>query len=247
MKKHKTLATAKSLPIAAIIFSMMVFTTNANAFPFMDIILGFVGNTIKQVVMPKTAKSLNTLTENKSANKTPKPGEQPTPEDIFAALARLESICMSEFANSIPCGIGSEPSYKVGLAREKARDKAFVEIAKSMGTYVEANAEFRDTSGQDNEDVLREVSTYIANAKLTTKQLVVGAQPYFTYVYIDEEETQKNKGKITYIATTVVVLNKDLFRKALEDVANDRPISEQIIKQSRKGIVDIAKNLLKRK
>jgi len=249
MKPNKTLATAKSLPIAAIIFSMMIFPANANAFPFLDIVLGFVGNTIKTVVMTKAAKekALNALTENKPDNQVLKPGTQPPPEDIFAALSKLEGICMQEFVSHVPCGIGSEESYSIGQARTKAIKRATVELAGVMGTYVSANAEFKDTSGYDDGGVLKEVSTYIANAKLSTEQLVVGAQPYLTYVYIDEEATQRNKGRITYIATTVVVLNKDLFRKALEDAAKDRPLGEQIIKESKKGIVDIIKSVLKRK
>jgi hypothetical protein len=44
-----------------------------------------------------------------------------------------------------------------------------------------------------------------------------------------------------------MVLNKELLGKALEDAAKGKPIGEQIISESKQGIVAIVKNVLKKK
>jgi len=232
---------------AIIVFSMMMLPTNASAF-WLDIVKEFVSGGIKTVVMPKAAK---TIAESKpaptKAAEATKSGTQHTPEEIYEALGRLENICMEEFVRHIPCAVGMEKSFSMGTARDKASAKARLELAKNMGTYIDANTEFTDKSEEDEAGVLKEANAYIAEAKLTTKQLVSGAQQYLSYTYIDEEATQINKGRTVYVTTVVMVLNKELWTKALEDAAKEKPLSEQIIRESKKGVAAIIGNVLKKK
>jgi len=235
--------------LAAIIISMMMSPAPANAF-WLDIVKEFVSGAIKTIAIPKAAKNISAATESKpatAAEQAPKSGGQHTPEDIFAALSKLESICMQEFVNNIPCAVGMEKSFSIGTAREKATAKARIELANNMGTYINANAQFDTKSEEDGEGVLSEANAYIAEAKLTTRQLVSGAQQYLSYTYIDEEATEINKGRTVYMTTVVMVMNKELFSKALEDVGRDNRISAQIIRETRKGIAGIVKTAMKRK
>jgi len=235
---------------AILIISMMMFPANASAF-WLDVVKEFVVGGIKTVVMPKAAKGIASAAESKPAQTPPKQatksGEQRSPEDIYEALNKLENICMDEFVKYLPCAVGTEKSFSIGTAREKASAKARLELAKNMGTYIDANTEFSDKSEEDEAGVLKEASAYIAEAKLTTKQLVSGAQQYLSYTYIDEEATEINKGRTVYLTTVVMVLNKELWTKALEDAAKEKALSEQIIKESRKGVVALVRNVLKKK
>ena len=245
MKKHK-------LTPAILIFSMMILPANASAF-WLDVVKEFVSGGIKTVVMPKAAKSLSTATtataavaESPPATK-PSEKQQHSPGDIYDALNKLENICMDELVKYLPCAVGTEKSFSIGTARDKAAAKARLELAKNMGTYIDANTELSDKSEEDEAGVLKEASTYIAESKLTTKQLVSGAQQYLSYTYIDEEATELNKGRTVYLTTVVMVLNKELWTKALEDVSREKALSEQIIRESRRGIATIVRNALKKK
>jgi len=246
---------AKKTPFLAIIVCLaMFFPSHANA-SWLEIVKDFVIGGIKTVVMPKTAKIAAEIkpastTQGQSPTPkpdTPKPSTQPAPEDIYDALNRLGSVCMEELARYVPCAVGIEKSFSIGTAREKATAKARVELAKIMGTYIEANTSFDETSEEDEDGVLKEAKSYIADAKLSTKELVTGAQQYLSYTYIDEEATQINKGRTVYITTVVMVLNKELLGKALEDAAKEKPIGEQIIEESKKGVIAIIKNVLKKR
>jgi len=240
---------AKKTPFLAIVIClMMISPSNANAF-WLDIVKDLVSGVIKTIVMPKAAKN---IVESKPASASeqspaPKPGTQPAPEDIYDALNKLGSVCMEELTRYVPCAVGTEKSFSIGTAREKATAKARVELARVMGTYIEANTGFDETSEEDADGVLKEAKSYIADAKISTKELVTGSQQYLSYTYIDEEATQINKGRTVYITTVVMVLNKELLAKALEDAAKEKPISEQIINESKKGVIAIVKNVLNKK
>jgi len=227
--------------LAIFVFSLMMFPANANAF-WLDIVKEFVTGGIKAVVMPKKSTTAATVTEPAQ-----KSGEQPTPEDIYQALSKLESICNQDFANNIPCSIGIGKGLSVAMARDKAVAKARVELANTMGTFVKNNAQLDARSSMDEDGVFKEAESYLAKAELSTEQLVAGAKQYLSYTYIDEEATQANKGKTVYVTTVVMVINKELFGKALEEVAKEKPLSEQIINESKKGILALVKNLIKKK
>jgi hypothetical protein len=251
--QHRRPIMTKNTFLAIAICLAMIFPSTANA-GWLEIVKDFISGGIKTVIMPKTAKI---AAESKPAtapapeqSPAPKPATQPaqpSPEDIYDALNRLGSVCMDELAKYVPCAIGIEKSLSIGTAREKATAKARVELARIMGTYIEANTSLDATSEEDEDGVLKEANSYIADAKLSTKELVTGAQQYLSYTYIDEEATQINKGRTVYITTVVMVLNKELLGKALEDAAKGKPIGQQIISESKKGIVAIVKNVLKKK
>jgi len=235
--------------LAIIIFSMMMLQTNANAF-WLDIVKEFVVGGIKTVVMPKK------IFDGKPNPPEPIPpcceenrkSEQPPPEDIFQALRRLESICNQDFANNIPCSIGIGESLSIGMARDKAIAKARVELARTMKAYVETKANIEESSNIENIDenkIFKEAENYLANSKLSAEQLIIGSQAYLSYTYIDEKTTEINNGRTVYVTTVVMVINKGLFGKGLEDVAKGKPLGEQIINESKKGILDIVRNAIK--
>ena len=233
---------------AILIFSMMMFPANASAALWLDIVKEFVAGGIKTIVMPKkVTAAVATATESKPAPATEnKKSGEPTPEDIYQALSKLESICNQEFANNIPCSIGIGKGLSVGMARDKAIAKARVELANTMGTYVKNNAQLDAKSNMDEEGIFKEAEGYLAKSELTTEQLVSGAQQYLSYTYIDEEATQLNKGKTVYVTTVVMVINKELFGKGLEDIAKEKPLSEQIIRESKKGVIAIVRNVIRK-
>jgi len=249
MKKSK-------LTFAVAIVSLMMFPASASAF-WLDIVKEFVAGGINAVVMPKSVKNITALAESKpaaaAAAKTataeaPKSGTQHTPEDIYQALSKLESICNQDFANNIPCSIGIGKGLSVGMARDKATAKARVELANTMGTFVKNNAQLDAKSNMDEDGIFKEAEGYLSKSELNTEQLVAGAKQYLSYTYIDEEATQLNKGKTVYVTTVVMVINKELFGKALEDVAKEKPPSEQVVNESKKDVLSIVKSaLLKRK
>ncbi|GBU24317.1 hypothetical protein R83H12_00945 [Fibrobacteria bacterium R8-3-H12] len=230
---------------AIIVISLMMSPINANAGVFwLDVVKEFVAGGIKTIVMPKNvAKGIAPATESKPASKAE---AQPSPEDIFGALSKLESLCAQDFASNIPCSIGIGKGLSISMARDKAIAKARVEMANSMGTYVKNNAALAAASDIDEDGIIKEAESYIASAKLSTEQLVSGAQQYLSYTYIDEEATEINKGRTVYVTTVLMVMNKELFKQALEETGKGKPLSEYVIRESRKGIAAIVKNLMKK-
>ncbi len=156
---------------AILIFSIIMLPANANAF-WLDIIKEFVVGGIKTVVMPK--KIINA--PDPEAPKSSSGQQQPTPEDIYQALGKLESICNQDFANNIPCSIGIGKGLSIGMARDKAVAKARVELANTMGTYVKNNAQLDAKSNMDEDGIFKEAEGYLAKSELNTEQLVSGAQ-----------------------------------------------------------------------
>jgi len=233
-----------ALAPAIIICSMMALAPNANAF-WLDVVKEFVSGGIKTIVMPKNIASLSSAAESKPVPKEAPKTAEPSPEDIFGALRKLESLCAQDFADNIPCSIGIGKGLSISMARDKATAKARVEMANTMGTYVRNNANLGAKSDIDEDGIIKEAESYIASAKLTTEQLVTGAQQYLIYTYIDEEATEINKGKTVYVSTVLMVMNKDLFRNALEEAGKGK-LSEQIIRESRRGIVSVIKTAMKK-
>jgi len=119
-------------------------------------------------------------------------------------------------------------------------------MANAMGTYVRNNANLAAKSDIDEDGIIKEAESYISSAKLTTEQLVTGAQQYLSYTYIDEEATETNKGKTVYVTTVLMVMNKDLFKQALEDAGKGNPISDYVIRESKKGIAAIVRTAIKK-
>ncbi|GBU23723.1 hypothetical protein R83H12_00340 [Fibrobacteria bacterium R8-3-H12] len=242
MKKSK-------LTPAIIIISLMMSPINANAGVFwLDIVKEFVTGGIKTIVMPKNAAKGITAAAPATESKpqASKAEAQPSPEDILGALSKLESLCAQDFASNIPCSIGIGKGLSISMARDKAIAKARVEMANSMGTYVKNNAALAAASDIDEDGIIKEAESYISSAKLSTEQLVSGAQQYLSYTYIDEEATEINKGRTVYVTTVLMVMNKDLFKQALEETGKGKPLSEYVIRESRKGIVAIVKNAMKK-
>ncbi len=239
-----------TLAPAIIAISMMLSPTAANATFWLDIVKEFVSGGIKTVVMPKTAKSLNAVAESKPAAKpaagqAPKTNAQPSPEEIFDALSKLNEVCALKLNEHIPCAIGEGENFSIGDSREEAVDNAIAGLAKSMGTMVEAESKIDKSKSKDKDGVFKIVSSYIQEKKLTTNQLVSGAQQYLSYTYIDEKLSEVNNQKV-YVTTVVMVMDRELFGKALESEAKGKPLSDQIIDESKKGIIAAVRNVIKK-
>jgi len=233
---------------AILICSMMILPVNANAVVWLDIVKEFVAGGIKTIVMPKKVTNpvaAESKPATKPASEAPKSGMEPTPENIYEALNKLNNVCM-EIGKHVPCSIGEGRGLSTGMARDKALAKARIEMANTMGTYVESNAKVDAQSDMDEAGVFKETENFLTNGKLKTEQFVSGAQQYMSYTYIDEAGTELNKGRSVYVTTVVMVMNPELFSKALEDVSKDKPLSEQIIKESKKGIVSILRTAIKK-
>lgn len=232
---------------AILICSMMMLPVNANALWF-DIVKEFVTGGIKMITMPKSVT--NPAPAPTPAAKTPTPEApkataDPTPQDIFEALGRLESVCR-QLANNIPCSMGIGKAQDQGMALNKARANARIELASTMGTYVKSNVK-KDGSSDEVDGIFKEVLNYMEKGELNTEQFVVGSQQYMSYTYIDEAATeiQPNKRSV-YVTTVVMVMNPELFGKAIEEVSKDKPLSQQIINESKKGIVAVLKTAIKK-
>ena len=218
----------------------MMLPVNANAF-WLDIVKEFVTGGIKTIMMPK---NITTSVADKPVTEAPQSSAQPKPEDIWDALSKLDKVCQ-EIGKSVPCSIGIGRGLSIEMARDKALAKARIEMANTMGTFVSNNTGVGAQS--DEEDgIFKETATYLAKAELKTEQFVSGAQQYMSYTYIDEAGTELNKGKSVYVTTVVMVMNKELFVRALEEVAKEKPLSQQIIKESKKGVAEIVKTLIKK-
>ncbi|MDR2584500.1 MAG: hypothetical protein LBC75_13560 [Fibromonadaceae bacterium] len=232
---------------AILICSMMMFPVNANAF-WLDIVKEFIAGGIKTIVMPKKITSALAVTETKPAKpaaEAPKTNADPAPEDIFEALNKLNNICM-EISKSVPCSIGEGRGLSTGMARDKALAKARIEMANSIGTYVDNNTKVDAQSDMDDAGVFKETENFLTSGKLKTEQFVSGAHQYMSYTYIDEAGTELNKGRAVYVTTIVMVMNPEIFGKALEDVSKNKPLSDQIIRESRKGMVAILRTAIKK-
>jgi len=84
--QHKPPGNQMKLPIAAAIFSMMMFQTNANAF-WLDIVKEFVAGGIKSVVMPKKI-----IDESSNPNPNPRPPIPPCCEENRKLLPRDRTL-----------------------------------------------------------------------------------------------------------------------------------------------------------
>jgi len=231
---------------AILIISMMILPANASVF-WLDIVKEFVAGGIKTIVMPKKITNPLTATESKpTATEALKSSADPTPQDIYDALSKLNNVCQ-EIGKHVPCSIGEGRGLSTGMARDKALAKARIEMANNMGTYVKNNVNVDAQSDMDEAGVFKETENFLTKGELKTEQLVSGAQQYMSYTYIDEAGTELNKGKSVYVTTVVMVMNPEIFSKALGEVSKNNSLSEQIIRESRKGMVSIFRTAIKKK
>ena len=229
-----------------LIISMMMFPANASAAFWLDIVKEFVAGGIKTIVMPKKITNPLAAAESKPAPETPKSSAEPTPQDIYDALNKLNNACQ-DIGKHVPCSIGEGRGLSTGMARDKALAKARIEMANNMGTYVKNNTKVDAQSDMDEAGVFKETENFLTKGELKTEQLVSGAQQYMIYTYIDEAGTELNKGKSVYVTTVVMVMNPEIFSKALWEASKNKSLSEQIIRESRKGVVAILRTAIKKK
>jgi hypothetical protein len=222
---------------------MMAFPSNASAF-WLDVVKtlasGFVG-AVKEQSQTKTSvqKSAAPASGNASST-TSEPSTPPTQDEIIAALDRLTTECQNLSAKGFPCAIAEGRGTTRGNALKVANTRAIQEMAKSMKSFVDGSS--NDIFAQIQEDGAPvDRNEFDEKMTLTVKSEVAGSQTYFTYTY-----TEVINGKTVYIVNELRILNAALFEKALGDVAQGKPVSQQILDEARKGVADKVKNMLKR-
>ena len=231
---------AKKTPFLAIIVCLaMIFPSHANAF-WLDIVKGIIGKVIGVVQIP-----VSKLADEPAPEQVSKPGSPPTPIEVLDALNKLGNECKVIASKGIPCvlegGRGTTPEN----ARRVANRNAIAAMGMAMNTYVKGNTDIIRKQLQED-DIPTDVNEFDEKISLSVDQTVSGAQTFLTYLYIDDDATKKS-GKKVYVATEVMVLDAELFGKALEETAAGKSISQQFIDETRKGVVAKLKNIFKRK
>jgi hypothetical protein len=223
---------------------MMMFPANANAF-WLDIVkslaAGIVGVAKEQTQTKTSVQKSAAPTSNTASNPVAEPSVPPTQDEIIAALDRLTTECQNLSAKGLPCAVAEGRGTTRGNALKIANTRSIQEMAKSMNAFVEGSSD--DIFKQIEEDgVPIDRNEFDEKMTLTVKSEVAGSQTYLTYTY-----TEEKGGKTIYIVNELRILNAALFEKALGDVAQGKPISQQILDETKKGIANKIKSLLKKK
>ncbi len=114
-------------------------------------------------------------------------------------------------------------------------------MAKSMSTFVEGSSE--DILKQTETDgVLTDENTFTETMNSVVKKEVSGSQIYLTYTHVEEAG-----GKKVYVIKQVRVLNAALFEKALEEAAQGKSISRQILDETKRHLADKVKESMKKR
>ena len=240
---------AKKTPILAIIIcTMMIFPSTANA-NWLAIVKGIIGGAVGMMQIPvsKLADEPAPKPAPESASKpNPKTDSPPTPIEVLDALNKLGIECKNIASKGIPCvlegGRGTTPEN----ARRVANRNAIAAMGMAINTYVKGNTDLiRKQLEEDG--IPTDVNEFDEKISLSVNQTVSGAQTFLSYMYIDEDATQKS-GKKVYVATEVMVLNSEFFEKALEETAAGKSISQQFIDETRKSVAAKLKSIfIKRK
>jgi len=223
---------AKKMPsLAVAIFSMAMLSSNANA-GWLDIIKGIASGVIGTQQSQNLQQSAPAANNAPAVPKATAQAVQPTEEDVLAAINQLIMVC----GQGLPCGVGQGRGVTISAAMRTADSRAITALAKSLGTSVEMTAgdELTTGSGGDSETGAIDESTeaYAESVKLAVNQSVKGSQTYASY--------SRKDGKV-FEFTIVKVLNPALFEKAMEAKAYNDPNANQIIKESIRSVIDLAK------
>jgi len=223
---------------AILIFSMLLFPANANAQFWLDIIKGLATG-----VAGGIAKEQAKTSAQKSAapSQAATPAAPPTQDEIIAALDKLTTECQNLSKKGFPCAIAEGRGTTRGNALKVANSRSIAEMAKSMNSFVEGSS--NDIFQQIQEDgVPIDRNDFDEKMTLTVRSEVAGSQSYLTHTY-----TEEKNGKTIYVVNELRILNAALFEKALDDAANGKPISQQILDETKKGIANKIKSLLRKK
>jgi hypothetical protein len=232
---------AKKTPILAVVIcSMMMFPSNASAWSWIDIVTGIAKGVIGQINTSQTKSVVVTQAKADKTAKTATPNEPLSPDAVLAALDQLSTQCQNVSAQGFPCAIGTGRAKRPEDARRMASSRSIMELGKSMNAFVEGNAQ--DILKVANDEDLTTEGGYEEAMKLSVNAQVNGSQTYLTYTYVDEID-----GKKEYVVTMLRVFNPALFEKALGDIAAEKPLSQQILDETKKGILNKFREAFKSK
>jgi len=222
---------------AILIISMMIFPANANAF-WLDIVKSLAGAVVGGAINDQAKTPVQ---KSAAPSQAATPAAPPTQDEIIAALDKLTTECQNLSKKGFPCAIAEGRGTTRGNALKVANTRSIAEMAKSMNAFVEGSG--NDIFKQIQEDgVPIDKNDFDEKMTLTVKSEVAGSQSYLTYTYIEEKN-----GKTIYVVNELRILNAALFEKALDDAANGKPISQQILDEAKKGIANKVKSLLIKK
>jgi hypothetical protein len=236
MKKTKCL-------FAAIVCSVMLFPSNALAWGWLEVVKGIAMGIIGQINTSQTKPVAVAQAKAEKTAKTEKPNipsEPLSPDAVLAALDQLSTQCQNISAQGFPCAIGTGRAKRPEDARRMASSRSIMELGKSMNSFVEGNAQ--DILKVANDEELTTEGGYEEAMKLSVNAQVNGSQTYLTYTYVDEID-----GKKEYVVTMLRVFNPALFEKALGEAAEGKPLSQQILDETKKGILSKFRDAFKSK
>jgi hypothetical protein len=226
--------------LAVAICSVMMLPSNALAWGWLEIVKGIAGGIIGQINTSQTKEVVVTQAKADKTAKAAAPSEPLSPDAVLAALDQLSTQCQNISAQGFPCAIGTGRAKRPEDARRMASSRAIMELGKSMNAFVEGNAEDILKVAAD-EDLTTE-GGYEETMKLSVSAQVNGSQTYLTYTYVDEVG-----GKKEYVVTMLRVFNPALFESAIGDIAEGKPISQQILDETKKGILSKFRDFFKSK
>lgn len=226
------------------IFSMMIATSNANAF-WLEVIqglAGIVGGVVKEQAKTSVQKTAAPASKAQSTAQSPsaEPATPPTPEAINAALDSLVAAC-KKISEKVPCAVGRGTGTNPGTALESAQDKALIAMAKSMGAYVKSNAEIIEKTLETDDDY-KSSEEKITVSTISVEQEVKNTQVYLTYTH----KIKKGSKELDEVFL-VLVMDKFLFERALAETSQGRPLSQQIINESTKSVASFIKDFFRKK
>jgi len=243
MKKNTTIAKAKSLPIAAIIFSMMIFTSNANAF-WLDIVkaaakglISIVADNSKDIGSKAQApKQVTAPATNKTAT------VEPTEQELMAAFDSLARHCKEFSRQGLPCGMHTAKSaLSPGNALEIANARADGELSRSVKQFVNTTVNDTLLQTEDSNGDPVESTEYKRGLEIVSNQELKGAQTYIQYSRV----TKNDKGKDVYQVWVVRVLDVHIFERALTESSQGKSIG-QFVGEMAKSVASKVKDSIKK-
>nr|AGS53581.1 hypothetical protein [uncultured bacterium contig00070] len=228
----------KNILLAAAIAIML--PSNALAWGWLEIVKGIAGGIIGQINTSQTKEVVVTQAKADKTAKAAAPSEPLSPDAVLAALDQLSTQCQNISAQGFPCAIGTGRAKRPEDARKMASSRSIMELGKSMNSFVEGNAQ--DILKVANDEDLTTEGGYEEAMKLSVNAQVNGSQTYLTYTYVDEID-----GKKEYVVTMLRVFNPALFETAIGEAAEGKPLSQQILDETKKGILSKFRDAFKSK
>lgn len=140
--------------------------------------------------------------------------------EIKTPTAELQAIKKEMEVSNIPCGVGIGESNDEMIAMTMAEDEGRKALATSMMTMVTRLSEqYAQNVGKEAKKIWEEKTNQLTMAELS------GTTAYKSVTLYDNSTS-------TYKIYTLMVMNPNLFKKAIEDAAKDQEEMELRVKSA---------------